>query len=952
MKQTTSSVKHLLVLLLALAVFAGGLAPSGRSQQRAKAAHSAARSQPQQTASKTSPAEPAAAVTAQAPQTGDDFHISALAPQPPGKIAFASDRAGNFDIYVMNPDGGGLVRLTNDPAEDLQPSWSPDGSKLAFVSNRDGNKEIYVINADGGGLTRLTNNTAEDFAPAWSPSLPAPKIAFVSHRDGNDEVYLMNPDGTGQTNLTQNFGDDNDPTWAPSGTLLAFASNRDGDKFELYRIGSDRTGLTRLTDNAFNDVAPTWPVGRITFRTDRDGNEEIYTINANDGSNPTRITNNPAFDLDPARPPDGARVVFVSNRDAADNLEIYAANSDGSNVVRLTNNPASDINPAVQPLASAATLGSVQFSASAYSLSEGQRTLDISVTRTGGTGTAAVDITTINGTASDRTDYTAITRTLRFAAGETSKIVRLSVIDDLFIEGDESLTVSLSGPVNTVIGTPATAVVTIVDNDSSLPAKTATLFGVTLAGNLVRFSSATPTTIDASVAITGLQSGETIVGMDVRPATRQLYAVGSTGRIYIINPVTGTAQQAATLSVALNGTAFGVDFNPVPDRLRIVSDADQNLRVDVSSGTATVDGTLAYAAGDANAGQNPNVTGAAYTNNMAGATTTTLYVIDSNRDILATQNPPNNGTLNTIGPLGVDTTDMVGFDITNAGGAALAVLTTSLTPGGSLASRLYTINLTTGAATLVGDVGGGSPLRALTAAVSPPNPIDDTPFFVRQQYLDFLSREPDAGGFNSWVNLLDNCSDRINNPACDRVTVSAAFFRSQEFQMRGAFIIRVYLEAFGRFPTFREFSRDLSSLGGATDDEALANRARFPDDFVQRPEFGAIFDSLSNAAYVDRLLTNAGVTIATRDQLVADLNAGVKTRAQALDEIANTTVFIQASTNRAFVLSEYFGYLRRDPDAAGFQAWLNYLNANPTDFRTMVRGFVDSIEYRARFGPP
>ncbi len=951
MRQTTRRIKHLFGLMLALAVCAGGLIPVSRSQQRAKAAPAAVRAQPQQSSSKTKqPAEPA--VSVQAAQAGDDFHVRTLAPEPPGKIAFASDRAGNFDIYVMNPDGGGLVRLTNDPAEDVQPTWSPDGTKLAFVSNRDGNKEIYVVNADGGGLTRLTNNTVEDTAPAWSPSLTTQKLAFVSHRDGNDEVYLMNTDGTNQTNLTQNLGDDDDPAWAPSGTLLAFASNRDGDKFELYRIGSDGNGLVRLTTNSFNDVAPTWPAGRISFQTDRDGNDEIYTINAGDGSNPIRLTTNTVFDLDPARSPDGARVVFVSNRDAADNLELYAANADGSNVVRLTNSPASDIDPAIQASPSAATLGTVQLSASTFSVTEGQRTLDITVTRTGGTGAASVDISTVPGSASDRNDFTAITRTLRFGAGETSKTVRLSIIDDLFVESDETLTVTLSGAVNTTIGTPASAVVTIVDNDSAIAALTATLFGVTTGNNLVRFSSATPGTIDATVAITGLQSGETILGMDARPATRQLYLLGSTGRIYIVNPVTGTTRQVATVSVALNGTAFGVDFNPVPDRLRIVSDADQNLRVNVADGGATVDSTLAYAAGDTNVGQNPNVVGAAYTNNFAGTTTTTLYVIDSTRDILATQNPPNNGTLNTIGPLGVDTSDVVGFDITNPGGAALAVLTTALSPNGPVASRLYSINLTTGAATLLGDVGGGSPLRALTAANPPANPIDDTPFFVRQQYLDFLNREPDAAGFDSWVTLLDNCSDRINNPLCDRVTVSAAFFRSQEFQQRGAFIIRAYLAAFGRLPTYREFSRDLSSLGGVSDDEALANRARFPDDFIQRPEFGAVFDSLSNAAFVDRLLANAGVTLPTRDQLVADLNAGVKTRAQVLREILDSNVLITATTNRAFVLTEYFGYLRRDPDPAGFQGWLNYLNANPTDFRTMVRGFVDSIEYRARFGPP
>ncbi len=951
MKQTTRRATHWLGLALALTVFAGGLVPPGRSQSRAKSAQRAARPQPQQqSSSKQTPA------AAQALHPGDDFHVRALPPEPPGKIAFSSDRGGNADIYVMDPDGGGVIRLTDDPAEDVLPTWSPDGTMIAFVSIRDSNKEIYVVSASGGSATRLTNNTFEDTSPTWSPLLTDQRIAFVSNRVGNDEVFVMNVDGTNPINVTQNVAEDNDPTWAPSGTMLGFASNRDGDKFEIYRANADGTGTpTRLTNNSFNDVAPSWPPGRITFQSDRDGNDEIYTINAGDGANPIRITNNPAFDFDPDRSSDGARVVWVSNRDSVDNLELYTANADGSNVVRLTNNPANDTEPAVQPVPSAATLGTVAFSQATYTVSEGQRTLDITVTRTGGTGAASVEITTVPGSASDRSDYSAIERTIRFAAGETTRTVTLSVIDDLRVEGDETLTVTLGSAVNTTVGGSSSAIVTITDNDNATPAAGATLFGITEVGgttNLVRFSSATPGTIDATVPITGLLPiGERILGIDVRPATRQLYALASTGRIYIINPTTGAARLVSTLSTALqHSVALGVDFNPVPDRLRIVTDLDQNLRVNVTDGATTVDGTLAYATGDANAGQNPNVVGAAYTNNFAGATTTTLYVIDSNRDVLAIQNPPNNGTLTTVGSLGVDTSALVGFDITGSGGAALAVLTV----GG--VSQLYTINLTSGAATLVGNVGGGSQLRALAAANLPANPIDDTGFFVRQQYLDFLSREPEAAGFNSWVNLLENCPDQFNrdpaspSAACDRIAVSASFFLSIEFQIRGASIIRSYLAAFGRLPTFREFTRDLSTIGGMTDEEALANRARFPDDFVQRSEFGAIYDSLTNAAYVDRLLTNAGVTVPNRDQLVVDLNNSTKTRAQVFNEIVDSSQFTSAAYNRTFVLTQYFGYLRRDPDAAGFQGWLTFLNANPTDFRTMVNGFLNSVEYRARFG--
>jgi Tol biopolymer transport system component len=933
------SAKHVmwLALALGLALLAGGPLPPGLSQDRAADA---------QTGSKSA-ATRAKTNGAQSQADKPDANV----PEPTGKIAFASDRDGNFEIYVMNPDGGGLVRVTNNPAEDTHPTWSADGTRLAFVSNRDGNKEIYVVNADGSGTTRLTNNTAEDFEPAWSPSTTTPKIAFVSHRDGNDEVYSMNPDGTGQTNLTNNTGDDINPAYiAGTGTLIAFASNRDGDKFEIYRMNADGTSQTRLTTNSFNDLAPTWPPGFISFQTDRDGNDEIYTMSGT-GANQTRVTNNAAFDLDPARSSDGARLVFVSNRNDTANLEIYTANADGSNVVRLTNNPASDIDPSIQPIPSGASLGTIQLSASTYTVSEGQGGVDITVTRTGGTGAASVDIATVNGTASDRTDFTPVLRTLNFAAGETSKTVRVLIIDDIRVEGDETFTVTLSLPFNAVLGTPTSATVTITDNDT---ASAATIFGVTAANTLVRFNSATPGTIDATAAITGLQTGETILGIDVRPATRQIYALGSTGRIYTINPFTGAAALASTASGAtLSGTSFGVDFNPVPDRLRVVSDADQNLRFNVDTGAATVDTALAYATGDPNAGQNPNVVGVAYVNNFAGATTTTLYGIDSNLDILVRQGSvggapvsPNSGQLFTIGSLGVNTSDVVGFDIANPSGIAFAALTV----GGT--SQLYTINLTTGAATLVGNVGGSSALRGITVANPPANPIDDTPFFVRQHYLDFLSREPDAPGFNAWVNLLNNCPNRLNDPSCDRVTVSGSFFGSPEFQQRGAFAMRFYIAAFGRLPTYREFLRDMSALGGATSAEALANRARFPDDFVQRDAFHAIYDSLTNAAYVDRLIANAGVSLPNRNQLVADLDAGTKTRAQVLREVVDTAQFVQAAFNRTFVLAEYFGYLRRDPEAAGFNAWLNYLNANPNDFRTMVRGFVDSIEYRARFGPP
>ncbi len=230
------------------------------------------------------------------------------------------------------------------------------------------------------------------------------------------------------------------------------------------------------------------------------------------------------------------------------------------------------------------------------------------------------------------------------------------------------------------------------------------VYGVTSTNSLVRFDSATPGTISSTVAVTGLNAGASLLGIDFRPADGLLYGVSSDSRLYTINLSSGAATSiGAAGAFTLSGTSFGFDFNPVPDRIRVTSNADQNLRLNPNNGAlVAVDGPLAIAAGDVNAGANPNIVGSAYTNSFSGTTTTTLYGIDSALDILVTQIPPNNGTLNTVGVLGFDTTDQVGFDIFFLGNLAFASFTAI---GGG--SSFYSINLATGAATAIGAIGSG-----------------------------------------------------------------------------------------------------------------------------------------------------------------------------------------------------------------------------------------------------
>jgi hypothetical protein len=229
-------------------------------------------------------------------------------------------------------------------------------------------------------------------------------------------------------------------------------------------------------------------------------------------------------------------------------------------------------------------------------------------------------------------------------------------------------------------------------------AEAVTAFGLSASNQIVTFDTATPGVALGAVFISGLQPGETALGLDLRPATGQLYLLGSSSRLYVVNPVNGVATSVGgPFTPVLSGTSFGFDFNPTVDRIRVVSDLGQNLRLNPDTGAvANVDTNLHFLSSPA------HVVGAAYMNNVAGASTTGLLGIDSNVDWLVVQNPPNDGVIAGIGPLGVNTNDLVGFDISANDNAAYATLTSAAN-----VTSLYRVNLTSGAATLVGAVAGG-----------------------------------------------------------------------------------------------------------------------------------------------------------------------------------------------------------------------------------------------------
>jgi len=257
------------------------------------------------------------------------------------------------------------------------------------------------------------------------------------------------------------------------------------------------------------------------------------------------------------------------------------------------------------------------------------------------------------------------------------------------------------------------------------------------------------------------------------------------------------------------------------------------------------------------------------------------------------------------------------------------------------------------------------------------NPIDDATFFVRQHYIDFLNREPDASGLAFWTNELASCGSNTSCLDVKRVNVSAAFFLSIEFQETGYLVYRIYKSGFGNLSGapvpvgFTNFLRDTQRIGqgvqvgiGNWEAQLEANKQAFVLAFVQRGDFQTAFpNSLTAAQFVDQLNTNAGGVLSAQER--SNLIAGLTTpsdltqRANVLRAVAEDQTLKAAELNKAFVLMQYFGYLRRDPNAApdadfgGWQFWLNKLNQFNGDFTQaeMVKAFIVSAEYRQRFAP-
>jgi hypothetical protein len=592
--------------------------------------------------------------------------------------------------------------------------------------------------------------------------------------------------------------------------------------------------------------------------------------------------------------------------------------------------------------------GTVQFSSATYTVNETDVTAVITVTRTGGSaGTTTVNYATSDGSATNPADYLQSSGTLTFNNGETSKTFNVTLVNDTLDEPSETVNLTLSNVTGTgALGSPNTATLTLLDDDQPalLSIGDATVnegdSGTTNADFTVTLSPASGQVVTVNVATA---NGTASAPGDYTPINLTLtFNPGETTKTMTVAVVGDNVfEPSETFFVNLSAASNAVIGDG--QGLGTILNNDSPATVQLSSATYTVNENAGKLTINVTRSGDPSVAGTVDYATNDGFGLAGCNVVNG----MASERCDYNTTLGTLSFLAGESSKSFDIFITNdayiEGNESFTVALTN-------PSNMALGAITTATATITDN-----------DSAAAPNPIDDVQFFVRQLYIDFLSREPDATGFQNWVNTIQNCPNGgfgLNNPQCDRVRVASGFYPSVEFGERGYFIYRFYDATLGRLPQYREFIRDLQQVGGSQSPaQSEASKQLFIADFMASAEFQALYGGLTDAAhaadFVSRLEAEAGVQLPEpqRSTLIGQMQSGQKTAAQVLREFVESQVVFNNFVNRGFVTMLYFGFQRRDPDGGGFQNWLNQINQTG-DARPIVFGFIYSPEYRSRFGQP
>ncbi len=910
---------------------------------------------------------------------------------PNGKrIAFVGR---DSSIYTISAGGGPALKLIDNSSPIRGLDWSPDGTKLAFENNG----ELYSVTLNGT-QTKLTNHPGQniDSNPRWSPN--GARVLFTRSSD----AWVVNSDGSGEGRLLNQGG--GNFTWSPDGLRVAFELSG-----EINVMNVDGTGLLQLTNN---NATP----GIISYKFEPDW-QPIPTNNPIEPPPPLNT-----FSISGHLPPNpfGTAVQLTGTRSASrvalpDGTFSFVNLPEGGDYTITPQSTLFGFTPTSRTFTNLrANQTAADFTSTPLSFSISGRVTDLSGSNIVGAEIRlmknGVFLNTTNTDANGRYFFNNLTpggdngfpyiviptidSTWLFNPSVASIILHSDAVAD-FVRYGRNSTVTISGRVmdgaNPGVGISG-ALVRISDGQRTTLTDVSgnySFSNIPVGFNQSIMVDTPANVLPKQVVFQPLFSNQTVYF--VRYPASQLHTVS--GRITDSqgNPLNfmGVTLAGPSTAQVATGADGSYSFTNVPEGPNYVITPYRGGGVSMSPAHTIIKNL----SGDSSGNNFTMVSGDG--GDVVFQFDSPLYTAsEGDGSVLVTVTRVGSGRAATIDYTTTNGTALDRSDYTLTSGTLhFGVGETSKTFRVLLADDAYVENPETVFLVLSnpssGSIGAQS-VSTLTITdndASPPavNPLDTAQFFVRQHYHDFLNREPDASGLNFWSNEIDGCSPQPQCTEIKRINVSAAFFLSIEFQDTGYLVERIYKTAYGDangtstfggthqlpVPIIRlnEFLPDTQEIGqgvivgqGNWQQQLEDNKNAFTADFVQRSRFTTAFPNWMTAAqFVDTLNTNAGNPLSTfeRNQLVTDLSTNAKTRAQVLRAVAEDPDLNSAEFNRDFVLMQYFGYLRRNPndpqdtDYTGYDFWLTKLNQFNGNFvnAEMVKAFISSGEYRQRFGP-
>jgi len=907
------------------------------------------------------------------------------------RIAFGgSHGSSSYGIHIMNSDGTYVKKI----ADGNDPSWSPDGTRFAFFAI---NLGFSVMYADGSDVRKITLPNTPFPGYGWSPDSSKIAIAIPDNSTFGSSIYTVNVDGTGLTKIDNTSGG-SAPCWSPDGTKIAFSlSQSAGADAGIYTINLNGTGLLKINGEVKEGYQPDWQRQPLNF-TPLSPSFSISGLITN-AANGTPVPANIAVT--------GSLTRTVS-ADQNGNYKIKGLASGGNYT----------LTPTIFGGASA-TPPNRQYN----NLSASQTGADFALTFappepvTGyvrdPNGAALANVRLALGNSFSNGDaFTDATGFYTFGSAFTgfqAYVIPFAEGNYVNYQFDPQILFIQNHSGNNFVGRPKTASVS----------GTVTVGGVGKSGVLLSTSNppATQTTTDANGNYTfnGIGEGLTVtVQVDTR-----------------VYPFTTAAQ-----TVTVNGQLTGVNFAAPLDQFLITGQVTDPNHSGIGGVTMTLGGAASSSTQTNSQGSfsfGPLPANAAYTVAANKPGYSFMPPVGGVQNLVSNTQLGFTGYLNTV-QFYFDTTDLsvgetdgkVSLTVVRSGLLSETVKVDYRTIDGTASQRTdytatlgtltfapqeqakivvvpinddayvegdekFTVTLSNPVGALVGDLGSATvTIQDDDTATPTVNPLDTGSFFVRQHYLDFLNRIPDASGLTFWSEQITDCGLDAACTDIKRINVSAAFYLSIEFQETGYLIERLYKSAYGdatglsnfgpphelKVPIvrFNEFLPDTQQIGfgvvvgvGNWQAELEANKVAFTQEFVSRSRFTTAYPTtLTPAQFVDALFTNAGVvpSATERSSIVSEFGgtgatADLLARARALRRVAENSTLAQQETNKAFVLMQYFGYLRRNPndlpdtDYSGYDFWLGKLNEFNGNFvnAEMVKAFIVSGEYRQRFGP-